>query len=203
LRCFTRLSLGSLRTTGSAMLVRAFSLLSVISVLALTMFLACPSGHASSPQVAQAKKVLDPMQFAGEVQLGYASAQKYPEIMEQLFCYCGCDVIDKHSSLLDCFVNEHSVDCQVCRDEAILAARLKGNGKSIAEIQQAVDKQFSKEYLYQNPSVQLIRYRGKVLGIQSANPASGSENRLKPGATRGTCCGNSKSQEHRDTDHPK
>ncbi|MBX9720408.1 MAG: hypothetical protein K2X81_03340, partial [Candidatus Obscuribacterales bacterium] len=47
------------------------------------------------------KDVLEPGQFFGLASFGYASAKACPEVMEKLFCYCGCDLTDSHNSLLD------------------------------------------------------------------------------------------------------
>jgi hypothetical protein len=137
-------------------------------------------------------KVLDPKRFVGAAATGYLAAQSCPEIIANLFCYCGCDMTDKHNSLLDCFTTEHGADCPICTDEAILASRLKQAGQSVAEIQQAVDKKFAKEYPFDSPSLQLVRYKAKALGMQANMNVSTSEPKLKPGAKAGDCCGGAK-----------
>jgi hypothetical protein len=105
--------------------------------------------------------VLSPDKYFGPAQAGYAAAQKVPDICAKLFCYCGCDLSDNHSSLLDCFTSDHGADCSICQDEAILALKLKNEGKSLADIQKAVDTHFLKEYqqVFSVPSEALLKYR--------------------------------------------
>ena len=54
-------------------------------------------------------QVLDPMQFNSKRQiLAYTAAQKYPEVMDQLYCYCHCSRAPfLHRSLLSCFASFH------------------------------------------------------------------------------------------------
>lgn len=52
--------------------------------------------------------VLDPMQFTGQVRAAYAAAQKYPDVLNEVFCYCYCDAEPfNHRSLLSCFTDRH------------------------------------------------------------------------------------------------
>jgi hypothetical protein len=38
----------------------------------------------------------------------YAAARQYPEVMDQVFCYCKCDEPPTfHKSLLSCFTDKH------------------------------------------------------------------------------------------------
>jgi hypothetical protein len=114
-------------------------------------------GNTSSPTAL----VLSPDKYFGPAQAGYAAAQKVPDICAKLFCYCGCDLSDNHSSLLDCFTSDHGADCSICQDEAILALKMKKEGKSLADIQKAVDRRFLKEYqqVFSVPSEALLKYR--------------------------------------------
>jgi hypothetical protein len=136
------------------------------------------------------KTVLPPGQFFGQAAVGYQAAQQCPEIIEKLFCYCGCDETDQHTTLLDCFTTTHGADCQICTDEAVIAAQMKKQGKSIAEIQQAVDSKYAKEYPFQNESDALKKYRASALGVKSSSATSdkSGKNKLKEGKTAGTCC---------------
>src|SRR5579871_413239 len=73
--------------------------------------MAAPADKAGSSSIAPAAKVLDPEKFFGDAQVGYQAAQQCPEIIAKLFCYCGCDISDSHTSLLDCFTTDHGADC--------------------------------------------------------------------------------------------
>jgi hypothetical protein len=90
--------------------------------------------------------VLDPSRFFGGAAMGYASAKAAPQVMSQLFCYCGCDATDKHQHLIDCFTSPHGVDCHICQEEAVAALKLNRDHTPIAEIQRQIDEEFSHHY---------------------------------------------------------
>ncbi|ETI67354.1 hypothetical protein BAVI_18017 [Neobacillus vireti LMG 21834] len=45
-----------------------------------------------------------------KVQQTYMMAAKYPEVVAQVPCYCGCGVSDGHKSNLDCFIGQFGND---------------------------------------------------------------------------------------------
>lgn len=56
----------------------------------------------------ETRPVLDPAMFTGMVHAAYAAAKKYPEVMDQVHCYCYCDEPPfYHKSLLSCFTENH------------------------------------------------------------------------------------------------
>lgn len=56
----------------------------------------------------ETKPVLDPAMFTGQTRLAYAAAKKYPDLMNEVYCYCYCDQPPfKHDSLLSCFTDRH------------------------------------------------------------------------------------------------
>jgi hypothetical protein len=56
----------------------------------------------------ETRPVLDPSMFTGQVRAAYAAAKKYPEILNEVFCYCYCDEPPfHHKSLLSCFTEKH------------------------------------------------------------------------------------------------
>lgn len=141
-------------------------------------------------------KVLDPKQFFGLAQMGYACAEAAPEIMEKLFCYCGCDFTDKHHSLLDCFTTIHGVDCHICQEEAVFALKLKKEDVPIAEIQRQIDERYSKEYPFENDTDTYKKYKAerlynKEIGDRS-NPkeevSAKTPPKLKEGKAMPDCC---------------
>lgn len=128
--------------------------------------------------------VLDPNKYFGKAKLGYAAAQLCPEICAKLFCYCGCDETDEHDTLLDCFTTDHGVDCHICQEEALIALKMKRDGKSLAEIQQAVDKAFEKQYPFDEVSAKFQKYKDSRLykaaaGASSAKSKSGMSSLTK------------------------
>jgi hypothetical protein len=56
----------------------------------------------------ETRPVLDPAMFSGQVRMAYAAAKKYPEILNEVFCYCYCDAAPfNHKTLLSCFTGKH------------------------------------------------------------------------------------------------
>ncbi|MCI4627131.1 MAG: PCYCGC domain-containing protein [Candidatus Magnetoovum sp. WYHC-5] len=90
-------------------------------------------------------KTLEPSMFSGNARLAYEVAQKYPTVLSQMRCYCGCETpgVD-HTSLLSCFVDKHGANCMICQEEALMAAKLHEEGKPITEIRAAIDSKFGK-----------------------------------------------------------
>jgi hypothetical protein len=99
-----------------------------------------------------AKEVISPDKFSGPIAAGYRAAQKTKDICSKLFCYCGCDMTDEHTSLLDCFTSMHGVDCAICQEEAIIALQMKNQGKTLGQIQQTIDERFSAQYPWDEAS---------------------------------------------------
>ena len=66
---------------------------------------------------------------------------------------------DDHDSLLDCFTTDHGVDCHICQEEALIALKMKREGKSMKQIQQAIDVMFEKEYPFDEPTAVIQKYR--------------------------------------------
>jgi len=115
-----------------------------------------------APGQSSANSVLNPSKFFGRASLGYKAAKQAPELCQKLFCYCGCDMTDSHSSLLDCFTCDHGADCQICQDEAIIGLHMQQEGKSLYKIQRAIDDAFSQQYPWDKPSAQLTKYRQSI-----------------------------------------
>ncbi len=154
------------------------------------------------------RTVLAANKIHGRGSVGYAAARACPEILDKLFCYCGCDRTDGHNALLDCFTSEHGVYCDDCQEEAILANKLNKDGKSMKDIQEAVDKKFSRHYPFEKPSLRYQKYKDSRLYIKDAangtllkateqsnklqehnkNGAISSDLKLKPGKSISKCC---------------
>lgn len=146
----------------------------VFAFLLLFSTLQCPIQAGAVPVASASEKteVLDPEQYEGQVKEGYRAAKKIPEICKQLFCYCGCDLTDCHGSLLDCFTNDHGVDCHICQEEAIIALKLHEKGKSMAYIQKKIDKKYAKEYPFELESDVLRKYKAERLWGSKKNKVS-------------------------------
>ncbi|MBX9687845.1 MAG: PCYCGC domain-containing protein [Candidatus Obscuribacterales bacterium] len=156
--------------------------------------------NAEKSEFKEYKAVLEPGQFFGLASFGYASAKACPEVMEKLFCYCGCDLTDSHTSLLDCFTSVHGVDCHICQEEAVLANKMHKDGASITEIQKTIDEKYSSQYPFESDTAAYKKYKSTKLygnkesstvkfGSQAAGPEAGEEPpKLKPGHEPSKCC---------------
>jgi hypothetical protein len=72
----------------------------------------------------------------------YAAAAQNPQVLDGLYCHCSCKANLGHRSLLTCFENEHGSACDICQGEAAMAAEMHGQGATLDQIRQAVDRQF-------------------------------------------------------------
>ena len=97
-----------------------------------------PSGRSD------ASAVLDPARFAdSSVRHAYWVATQIPEVVNQLYCWCGCENRGVHRSNLQCFEDEMAVNCAVCQGTAEIAYNLVQQGVTdAATIQAAVDAEW-------------------------------------------------------------
>jgi hypothetical protein len=86
---------------------------------------------------------LNPDQFQGETHAAYEIAQKHPELLAQLDCYCGCEQHEGHKNLLDCFRTNHGAGCDTCTGEAVTAGKLADGGMPIEQIREALRTQYA------------------------------------------------------------
>jgi len=87
--------------------------IAVVAVLAISgnlpfMQTETEAGKSFNLPGTETRTVLDPSQFSGQTRMAYAAAEKYPEFMNEVFCYCFCDEEPfNHHTLLSCFVTQH------------------------------------------------------------------------------------------------
>jgi len=73
----------------------------------------------------------------------FDQVRQIPGIVDGIRCYCGCDELPDHYSLLSCFERDGMARfCEICKGEAKLAFDMHRQNKSLAEIRTAIDKQF-------------------------------------------------------------
>jgi len=97
----------------------------------------------------ETKPVLDPAEledFDAESRPAYAAAKKYPETVDKIHCYCGCEQSPNlhHKSLLTCFTSLHATGCEICRGEAELAGKMKDEGSADDEVKKVVEAFYDK-----------------------------------------------------------
>lgn len=66
------------------------------------------SGKSFNLEGRETRAVLDPSQFTGQTRMAYAAAEKYADVMNEVYCYCYCNEPPfYHKTLLSCFVEKH------------------------------------------------------------------------------------------------
>jgi hypothetical protein len=69
---------------------------------------------SSSPATAspaarrETRPTLDPARFVGKAAAAHRVAREIPDVLDQLYCYCGCDKHQGHKSLLSCYTDGHA-----------------------------------------------------------------------------------------------
>jgi Protein of unknown function with PCYCGC motif len=101
-------------------------------------------GHSWHHKGGEMRPVMEPLMFTESgARQAYMAAMQHAEVLDQVWCYCGCDGPTLyHKSLLSCFTDYHGSGCNICQNEARTAARLKDAGQTIEQIQDAIDRKF-------------------------------------------------------------
>jgi hypothetical protein len=87
-----------------------------------------------------ASAVLDPEQYTGKTRNAYWIATQIPEVLNQLYCWCGCENRGVHRSALGCFEDRMGENCDVCQGTAEIAYAMVQKGITDAgTIQAEVD----------------------------------------------------------------
>ncbi len=116
-----------------------------VSILAFAQTEHVPAYHSGPPaKGAKLPPIVPKSMRTGEAysakyqQVGYEIAQKIPNVLYQLPCYCYCERIG-HKSLRTCFESDHAAHCSTCLQEAYYAYFQTKQGKSVKEIRQGVE----------------------------------------------------------------
>lgn len=91
-----------------------------------------------------AERVMPAQYFAAYPRVAsvYREAAAIPHVLDGLYCYCDCSKHSGHRSLLTCFESDHAAACDVCLGEALMAAQMTGDGASLDEIREAIDRTY-------------------------------------------------------------
>jgi len=125
---------------------RAAGLLAGIIVTGLVGVTATAIYQMRAPTDAAASSdslILNPDLFQGETRTAYLTAQKHPELLAQLDCYCGCEQHEGHRNLLDCFRSNHGATCATCTGEAVTAGQLFENGTPVEQIRAILHQRYA------------------------------------------------------------
>jgi hypothetical protein len=73
----------------------------------------------------------------------FDEVRQIPEIVDGIRCHCGCAADKKRYSLLSCYEGDGMAkECHTCQGQARMAFRLHKEGKSLAEIRDAIDAKY-------------------------------------------------------------
>ena len=99
-----------------------------------------PRPGITSARVLTAKQLGD---ADAEVIAIFDSIRQIPEIADGIYCYCGCDEMPDHYSLLSCYEGDGMAQgCQICQGEGRMVFELHRKGRSLAQIREAIDRNF-------------------------------------------------------------
>jgi hypothetical protein len=105
-----------------------------------------PAHYEEAKSMSELPPTLAPEKFFGQARLAYQVAREIPQTLAQLPCYCYCDQTFGHKSLHSCYESDHSSQCAVCVNEALLAYRLqKEQGLTPPQIRERIIAQFSRK----------------------------------------------------------
>lgn len=97
------------------------------------------------------------------IRAAYKFAAEHPEVLSYVPCFCGCEAAG-HRGNHDCFVREravngdviswddHGKECTVCIDVATRSRQLFEQGKSVADIRDAVEKDWAGKTTTHTPT---------------------------------------------------
>jgi hypothetical protein len=69
--------------------------------------------------------------------------REIPQVVDGIYCHCGCAELDGSYSLLSCYeAGGMAQSCVVCQGEARLVHEMHGKGRKLDEIRAAIDRNF-------------------------------------------------------------
>lgn len=116
----------------------------IISIGLALWFIPTASSDAKDAIGGEKRPLLSPDLFKGKTAYTYQIAKEIPEILDNIYCYCNCQIHSGHKSLLSCYTDKHAAFCDICQNQAIRAYELYKEGKDIMTIKKMEDKEFGK-----------------------------------------------------------
>jgi hypothetical protein len=138
------------KNASSSSAARMINIVLIVGALAITGGIiwytvkepAAPVSRAALPK--PNVTTLDPALFSGRTREAYEAAKEVPEVLAQLPCYCGCMSGFGHKNNLDCFHDDHGVECTMCQSIALDARGMYKNGFEIDRIRQIIKDRYGK-----------------------------------------------------------
>ncbi len=92
-----------------------------------------------------AEKVIPAAELGGDadVMATFDKVRQIPGVVDGIRCHCGCADLAGFYSLLSCYEGAGMARyCYICQGEGNLTFRLHSEGKSLAEIREAIDARY-------------------------------------------------------------
>ena len=128
------------KSTRATALLAATIVGGLVALAATAIYQMRPSTDAAA---SSDSLTLNPDLFQGETRAAYLAAQKHPELLAQLDCYCGCEQHEGHKNLLDCFRSNHGATCATCTGEAVTGSQLFENGTPVEQIRAILRQRYA------------------------------------------------------------
>ncbi len=128
------------RKSNDAGLMAGIIVVALLGLAAVTIYQMRTAADAAT---ASYSITLNPGLLQGETHDAYLVAQRHPELLAQLDCYCGCEQHEGHKNLLDCFRTNHAVTCATCTGEAVTAGQLYENGTPVDQIREVLRQRYA------------------------------------------------------------
>jgi Protein of unknown function with PCYCGC motif len=92
------------------------------------------------PPAEKLPSTLDPNLFTGNYGaiVTYTLAGRIKEVLYQVPCYCPCNKLEGHESLLDCYTSKHGAMCPTCQKEVLFCYQQSAKGKKPKQIRKAI-----------------------------------------------------------------
>ena len=121
--------------------------LGLLPLLLLTMGSRRLTTHPTPRAGITAARVLRPDQLnaGADVIEIFDMVRAIPQVVDGIYCYCGCAEIEGQYSLLSCFEADGMAQaCIICQGEARMTYRLHREGASLDTIRTAIDRNFAR-----------------------------------------------------------
>ncbi|MBI5894340.1 MAG: hypothetical protein HZB79_11995 [Deltaproteobacteria bacterium] len=116
----------------------------IIGIGLVFWFIPTASSDAKDALGGEKRQLLSPDLFKGKTAYTYQIAKEIPDVLDNIYCYCNCQMHSGHKSLLSCYTDKHAAFCDICQNQAIRAYELYKEGKDIMTIKRMEDKEFGK-----------------------------------------------------------
>jgi hypothetical protein len=135
---------GGPRATAPSAFAIAVSVVSLMLLAGAAVGVGVVLGSDHEPTMPAATNAIELASMPRQTAEHYRFAAIHGSVYEQVPCFCGCDAMLGHRSLLDCFVRpeggweRHASGCAVCLDESRMIRSMLARGSPAALIRSEI-----------------------------------------------------------------